>query len=62
MPVPVVVINVVEAMVAAIIVAMAADKVNVVRLVTRAVAMAICHETAPRARNAITAVKVCSPP
>jgi hypothetical protein len=58
MPVPVAVINVVEAMVAVITVAMVADKANVARLVTRVVAMVICHETAPRVRNAITAVKV----
>jgi len=56
-PAPAVVINVVEAMVAVTTVAMAAAKANVVRLVTRAVATAICHETAPRVRSAITAVK-----
>jgi hypothetical protein len=59
MPALVVVINVAEAMVAVTIVAMAAaDKANVARLVTRVVAMATCLETAPRVRNATTAVKV----
>ena len=57
MPALVVVINVAEAMVAVTTV-IAADKVNVVRIVTHAVAMATCLETAPRVRNATTAVKV----
>lgn len=57
-PVLVVVINVVVAMVAVTTVAMAAVRANVARLATHAVAMAICHETAPRARNVTTAVKV----
>jgi hypothetical protein len=57
MPALVVVINVAEAMVAVTTV-IAADKANVVRIVTPAVAMATCLETAPRVRNAITAVKV----
>lgn len=57
MLVPGVVINV-EAMEAVTTVATAADRVNVVRHVTLAVAMATCLETAPRARNVTTAVKV----
>jgi hypothetical protein len=57
-PALVVVINVVVAMVAVTTVAMAAVRANVAKLVTHAVAMAICHETAPRARNVTTAVKV----
>jgi hypothetical protein len=58
MPAPVVVINVVEATAAVTTVAMVADKANVARLVTRAVAMVTCLETAPRVRNVTTAVKV----
>jgi hypothetical protein len=57
MPALVVVINVAEDMVAVTTV-IAADKANVVRIVTHAVAMATCLETAPRVRNATTAVKV----
>ena len=56
--VPVVVTNVAEAMVAVTTVAMVVDKANVVRLVTRAVAMVTCLGTAPRVRNVTTAVKV----
>jgi hypothetical protein len=58
MQVPVVVINVAAAMVVVTTVAMVADMANVVKLVTRAVAMATCLETAPKVRNATTAVKV----
>lgn len=58
MQVLVAVINVVEAMVAVTTVAMAVDKASVVRLVTLAVAMVICHGTAPRVRSVTTAVKV----
>lgn len=59
MPVPVAVINVVVVMVAVITAAaMAVDKANVVRLVTLAVAMVICHGTAPKVRSATTAAKV----
>jgi hypothetical protein len=59
----VVVTNVVEVMAAAAVVvattvAMVADKANVVRHVTHAVAMVICLVIALRARNVITAVKV----
>jgi hypothetical protein len=58
MQAPEAVINVVEAMVAVTTVATAADRANVVKLVTRAVAMATCLETAPRVRSVTTVVKV----